>query len=179
METTKQKQYFIKSKVFVRTDFTHDNNEVTLKKGNTYIKQVEDSKNVRGITKSVNNINRDKASCDWMDDPKHFLMEEKEGIMTTSPMIQLDCYGESIDALIDTGSNLNCLREDVFERLNVKEHNIPVLPCQKKQVSLALKNKNMTSSKQALLDVCVQGVDMKVPFLIVKNFISGRNEDDH
>lgn len=90
-------------------------------------------------------------------------------INVSSPTVSVSCYGKQINVLIDTGANLNCLSESAFNDLNSTDNNIPVLPCQQKQVQSALKDKNILCKRQAYIELNLNGLTMQATFMIIKN----------
>lgn len=165
------------TKIFVNNRLKHEHIDTNLH--NDYVKLIKDDvkkhKDVMLDKEGIHVIKerKDYNAFGWNDDPREFLIEEKpieENFSSNSPYITLTCYDQRINCLVDTGSAYNCISEHVFDKMNNKNSNIPILPCQQKSLYIALKTKAIKCNKQALIDVTLgDNIKLQVPVLVIKN----------
>lgn len=82
------------------------------------------------------------------------------------PHLKIDIFGIQIDALIDTGSQVTCVSENLYMKIKDKTV-INELPVNNVQVVSAITKKGTAVRRQILLEMNVGNVRLKYVFLVI------------
>lgn len=105
------------------------------------------------------------------DGTKDDLLQERELIDDETPIripeINVSVCNNKIKALIDTGSEITCLSEELWFTLSKENPNLPLLPARSTLVSGAFNDKPHSVTKQTYLPVIIDDILHEIPMLIV------------
>lgn len=97
------------------------------------------------------------------DDQRH--EDTVEGLR---PDIIVQCEGHRIIALVDTGSEITCISETLYNELKITRETIPMVPVKGFQVRGAVGQRSTRISMQVMLEIeLVKGVVRELTFLVV------------
>lgn len=93
-------------------------------------------------------------------------------VSNRSPILELSLYGFSFPALVDTGSEISAISEDVWNRFpeNLKA-DIPCFPCTGVRITGAFKSKQKKIQLQSLIIFSCNGNLFKQEFFLVNDLI--------
>lgn len=113
------------------------------------------------------------TTYDLMGNPLDDLLSEEERPFKrrACPEIKVEVLNNSIPALIDTGSEVSAISDDLFRELVGTDPNTPVLPIRKSFLLCANKRKSNPITKQALLTMICQEYKFEVACLVVNNLV--------
>lgn len=112
---------------------------------------------------------------------RNVLNYDVNSILKTSavclPEIELQIENLTVLALIDSGSEITCISEELYFKLQKIQQSIPVLPLKAIQIQGAFSKKSRKVTRQILLSVKIQETTFHFCCLIIpellKNFIIG------
>lgn len=89
----------------------------------------------------------------------------------TLPEIEIQLPSSKILALIDTGNEVTCICEDVWENTTLHTKTIPQLPVNSVQLREAMGQRSVRVTKQILFPIQIEDLQINLPSLVVKNLI--------
>lgn len=93
---------------------------------------------------------------------------EREYFQGMRPDIPVTCEGHKIIALLDTGSDITCISEDLFNKLKSLNEKLPVIPVKGFQIRGAVGQRSSKINSQVNLTIqFAPELEMDIPFLIV------------
>lgn len=120
----------------------------------------------------VSNIEKleSKEDFDWLEDPREFLMAEKdwyEPDIISGPTKVVKIHEIEFESLFDTGSNISAVSCDALARLQEK-HKVPVFTGRAIKVQCATRDIFSKCNTQALLPIDIDGKLYEVPCFVLK-----------
>lgn len=110
-----------------------------------------------------------------INNPREDLLEESSSDndleYPRSPIIQINLYGFNFMALIDTGSEISCISDEVWGQLEPFYKIIPTFPCTGVTVMGAFKIKQRRVKQQSLLTFSIAKNEFCYEFLLIPDLV--------
>lgn len=81
------------------------------------------------------------------------------------------CYGRQVYALVDTGSSISAISEELCEELKRDGQELVELPTRKLRVVMANRKAASTTGRQVWLEFCVEGLTIEVAAIVVRGLV--------
>lgn len=109
------------------------------------------------------------------NDPGGFLLEEEpeegKNLRLTSPVLNGRVEGKKILLLVDSGSEINCISEEVYKDIQKTISNIPELPMTGVTIKGAIGTRSKKITRQVYLRIQLNGVTWDVVFLVIPGLV--------
>lgn len=106
-----------------------------------------------------------------LNNPREDLLEEceyeHETLNSRTPIILIKLYNVEFPALVDSGSEICALSEQVWSQISEFHHLIPTFSCSGIKVTGAFKNKQRRIKKQSLITFSIESINVSHEFLLI------------